>query len=102
MLTDEKDVVLDIFGGSNTTGFTAEALNRKWLTFELDQQYLAASVFRFLEGYSVEEIKEILCKLQTNQPYPLGKIYCSLEPVKAIKQRRQRISQSSLFPSEDD
>ena len=102
MLTDEKDVVLDIFGGSNTTGFTAEALNRKWLTFELDQQYLAASVFRFLEGYSVEEIREILCKLQTNQPYPLGKTYCSLEPVKEIKQRRQRISQSSLFPSEDD
>ena len=102
MLTDEKDVILDIFGGSNTTGFTAEALNRKWLTFELDQQYLAASVFRFLEGYSVEEIREILSKLQTNQPYALGKIYCSLEPVKAIKQRRQRISQSSLFPSEDD
>jgi DNA modification methylase len=30
MLTDEDDVVLDIFGGSNTTGFTAEAL-RTWL-----------------------------------------------------------------------
>ena len=29
MLTDEDDVVLDIFGGSNTTGFTAEALRRK-------------------------------------------------------------------------
>jgi len=103
MLTDEKDIVLDIFGGSNTTGFTAEALNRKWLTFELDQQYLAASVIRFLEGYSVEEIREIVGKLQTNQSnYPLGKIYCSLEPVKTTKQRQRRISQSSLFPSEDD
>ena len=29
MLTDEGNVVLDIFGGSNTTGFTAEALKRK-------------------------------------------------------------------------
>jgi site-specific DNA-methyltransferase (cytosine-N4-specific) len=31
MLTDEDDVVLDIFGGSNTTGFTAEALRQKWV-----------------------------------------------------------------------
>jgi site-specific DNA-methyltransferase (cytosine-N4-specific) len=48
-LTDENDVVLDIFGGSNTTGAAAQALNRKWLTFELNQEYLAASVMRFAE-----------------------------------------------------
>jgi len=104
MLTDEHDIVLDIFGGSNTTGFAAEALNRKWLTFELDQEYLASSVFRFLDGYSVEEIKEVLGKLQAKQSnYFLGKVYCNLEStVKAHKQSRERISQPSLFPSEDD
>lgn len=48
-LTDENDIILDIFGGSNTTGWTAEKLNRNWLTFELDHQYLAASLFRFLD-----------------------------------------------------
>lgn len=46
-LTTEGDTVLDIFGGSNTTGAAAEAARRKWLSFELDRNYLAASAFRF-------------------------------------------------------
>lgn len=103
MLTHEKDMVLDIFAGSNTTGFSAEALNRKWLSFELDQQYLAASIIRFLEGYSIEEIRDIFFKLQMSQSnFGLGKIYCSLEPVKETKQRRQHIIQQALFSTEDD
>jgi site-specific DNA-methyltransferase (cytosine-N4-specific) len=63
MLTNEGDVVLDIFGGSNTTGYIAESLHRKWLTFEIDQQYLAVSVFRFLEGYTPEVAQQILERL---------------------------------------
>lgn len=47
MLTDENDLVVDIFGGSNTTGFVSEKLNRRWITFELSQEYVAASVLRF-------------------------------------------------------
>lgn len=103
MLTDEGDVVLDIFGGSNTTGFTAEALNRKWLTFELNQEYLVASVFRFFEGHSISFIKEILGELQENQAnYLLRNVYCSLEPVKTVRQRIEQVSQPHLFSSEDD
>lgn len=64
MLTDEDDVVIDIFGGSNTTGFIAEALNRKWLTFELNQEYLFSSVLRFLEGKSIEAVQRVLVELQ--------------------------------------
>jgi site-specific DNA-methyltransferase (cytosine-N4-specific) len=48
LLTDENDLVLDIFAGSNTTGWVAQSLNRSWLSFELERQYLAASAFRFL------------------------------------------------------
>lgn len=48
-LTEENDLVVDIFGGSNTTGQVAEKLNRRWMTFELSQEYVAASVFRFSE-----------------------------------------------------
>ena len=47
-LTNENDLVLDIFAGSNTTGWIAQQLNRKWLAFELNHQYLAASIFRFV------------------------------------------------------
>lgn len=47
-LTEPNDLVLDIFAGSNTTGFAAETVGRRWLAFEQEHQYLAASVFRFL------------------------------------------------------
>ena len=57
-LTQEGDIVLDIFAGSNTTGWTAEQLNRSWLAFELDHSYLAASVFRFLDYRPSEQIQE--------------------------------------------
>jgi len=49
MLTDEGDLCLDIFAGSNTTGATAEKLNRRWMSIELDEQYVEASKFRFDE-----------------------------------------------------
>ena len=56
LLTDEDDLVVDIFGGSNTTGKAAEDLNRRWLSFELSKEYVAASAFRFAENE--EEAKE--------------------------------------------
>ena len=48
-LTEPGDLVLDIFAGSNTTGLAAEYTQRRWLAFEKKQQYLAASIFRFLD-----------------------------------------------------
>ncbi|MDE0470424.1 MAG: site-specific DNA-methyltransferase [Ekhidna sp.] len=48
-LTDEGDVVYDPFGGSNTTGWVAERLERKWLCTELEEEYLRTSEFRFEE-----------------------------------------------------
>ena len=49
-LTDEGDLVLDIFAGSNTTGHTAEKLGRKWLSFELVKEYAAGSALRFADS----------------------------------------------------
>lgn len=46
-LTDPGDLVVDIFGGSNTTGSVAERLGRRWLAFELRRDYLEASRYRF-------------------------------------------------------
>ena len=56
LLTNENDLVVDIFGGSNTTGQVAEKLNRRWATFELSSEYVAASVFRFSD--SIEEAEK--------------------------------------------
>lgn len=49
-LTEEDDLVVDIFSGSNTTGHIAEKLRRKWKSFELSKEYVATSVFRFSEN----------------------------------------------------
>ncbi len=48
-LTDPGDLVVDIFAGSNTTGAVAEAEGRRWLAFDLELEYLAASAFRFMQ-----------------------------------------------------
>lgn len=50
LLTDENDFVIDIFGGSSTTGEVCENLRRKWLTIELNQEYVAASSLRFCQS----------------------------------------------------
>lgn len=47
-LTNPNDLVVDIFGGSNTTGAVAEAEGRRWLSFEVEREYLAGSTFRFM------------------------------------------------------
>ena len=47
--TDGGDLVLDPFSGSNTTGYSAELLSRKWISFEINEPYLEASKIRFEE-----------------------------------------------------
>jgi DNA modification methylase len=46
-LTDEGDLVLDPFAGSNTTGVVAERLNRRWIGCEADWNYVSSSISRF-------------------------------------------------------
>lgn len=46
-LTDENDVVLDPFAGSNTTGAVAELLGRRWVSVEPNVEYVRASRGRF-------------------------------------------------------
>jgi site-specific DNA-methyltransferase (cytosine-N4-specific) len=57
MLTDPNDLVVDVFAGSNTTGQVAEAARRRWLAFELDPKYVAASALRFLPTSLPDEVK---------------------------------------------
>ncbi|MGQ7188336.1 site-specific DNA-methyltransferase, partial [Escherichia sp. HC-CC] len=40
----------------NTTGQVAESLGRRWITFEQRVDYVASSVFRFIEKGASEEV----------------------------------------------
>ena len=62
-LTEPGDLVIDIFSGSNTTGLVAENLERKWFSFELEINYVASSVLRFLDGFPENKINEIYQKI---------------------------------------
>ena len=46
-LTDEGDLVLDPFAGSNTTGSAAETLQRRWISVEAEDRYVVGSKGRF-------------------------------------------------------
>lgn len=59
-LTHEGDWVLDPFAGSNTTGYAAERLRRRWLAFEIEKEYLLGSVYRF------EEVNDLFSSLDKN------------------------------------
>lgn len=103
MLTDEGDVVLDIFGGSNTTGFAAEALKRRWLTFEMNREYVATSAFRFLEGHSSATVKRVLGELNAcRENFFIGDTVCALDPEKKPKSKDEFPGQGALFVSEPD
>jgi len=58
-VTDEKDLVLDPFAGSCTTGEAAEKLRRRWIGFEVQASYLDGAKFRF-ETAALEEPAEDL------------------------------------------
>ncbi|WP_334155388.1 site-specific DNA-methyltransferase, partial [Tepidimonas sp.] len=60
MLTEPGDLVVDIFGGSNTTGQVAEAEGRRWMAFEALPEYVAASSFRFLDKSVSPELMQAL------------------------------------------
>jgi site-specific DNA-methyltransferase (cytosine-N4-specific) len=53
MLTGPGDLVVDPFAGSNVTGQVAESLERRWLSIEIDRDYLEGSTARF-EGLQYE------------------------------------------------
>jgi DNA modification methylase len=73
LLTDPGDVVLDIFAGSNTTGWVAESVDRRWLAFEARRGYLAASSFRFLRRETDSEtMKQIHTQIERGFPVDLS------------------------------
>ena len=54
LITNPYDKILDPFAGSNTTGFVAEELGRRWMAFEICEEYLKGSVFRFSKEQIVQ------------------------------------------------
>lgn len=82
-LTDPGDLVVDIFAGSNTTGYVAEVEGRRWLSYEADAEYVAASVFRFLPTDTSIEL--------------MHQTYQNILDGEAVDLRKMRPLQDNLF-----
>jgi len=72
-LTEPGDTVVDIFAGSNTTGQVCESEQRHWLAFELSREYLAASIFRFVEDMDESEAAAIYSDVLNSKPIEIAK-----------------------------
>ncbi len=63
LLTDEGDVVLDVFSGIGTTGMSCKDLNRQYIGMELNEKYAEFSKKRI----SGEELEEwVVCQYDMN------------------------------------
>jgi DNA modification methylase len=62
LLTEEGDLVVDPFAGSNTTGVVADGLRRRWIAMEQRAEYLEASKVRF-QGSSTKATESSQGKL---------------------------------------
>ena len=66
-LTKSGDLVIDTFGGSNTTGFAAESLKRHWKTIDNNKEFISMSSFRFINDNNyLEAYNSILNKPPVN------------------------------------
>lgn len=53
-LTEPGDIVLDPFGGSNTTGCAAQELERFWISIEASEEYIKGSRGRFGDDITLD------------------------------------------------
>ena len=65
LLTDEGDVVLDVFSGIGTTGLACKELNREYIGYELNEKYAEFSVKR-IEGEELETYRVVQYDLDGN------------------------------------
>lgn len=76
LLTEESDLVVDIFAGSNTTGQVSEELKRKWISIDNDLEYIASSAFRFIpKNISLDKVQTIYFSIKNGEKCNFEEVY---------------------------
>jgi len=73
-LTDPGDLVVDIFSGSNTTGYVAGELGRRWIAIEKERQYAWLSAVRFMKGWDSRTIVSTIDRLKDGESLNLNAV----------------------------
>jgi site-specific DNA-methyltransferase (cytosine-N4-specific) len=67
-LTSAGDTVLDPFSGSNVTGAVSQRLGRKWISFEVNEEYVQSSLMRFDEHTSTTDVRGNKTQVRKKKP----------------------------------
>lgn len=68
MLTDPGDLVVDPFAGSCVTGEVCERLGRRWICYEIEEEYLRGAVGRFRQARG-RQARPVRTAVQAQQDY---------------------------------
>jgi DNA modification methylase len=93
-LTEPDDLVVDIFSGSNTTGFVAEELQRRWLSIEVDRDFAWLSSVRFMEQWDSDTILEVAERLKQGETLDLHRIAPVHQQMKFLMESDQEYQES--------
>ena len=66
-LTEPGDLVLDVFGGSCTTGEAAEQQGRRWIAIDLNEEYVKSGALRFLGDRHKEVVTDMLRRMELGE-----------------------------------
>ena len=91
-LTQPGDLVVDIFSGSNTTGYVAEELRRRWFSVEISRAYAALSAIRFMEGWDLDTISRAVEHMEQGASVSI----CEVAPARQMKLVMEPESQGYL------
>lgn len=108
LATDEGDVVLDPFSGTGTTAISAKRLGRKYIGFELDNEYIEISKkkleavepnYKLGESWVSFYLKDVIT-IRNNDWEKLKKYFIVSEPMQTIDFKKTILKDKNLIPKE--
>jgi len=110
LATDEGDIVLDPFSGTGTTAISAKRLGRKYIGFELDNEYVEISKkkleavepnYKLGESWVSFYLKDVIT-IRNNDWEKLKKYFIVPEPMRTIDFKKTILKDKNLIPKEKE
>lgn len=110
MTTDENDIVLDPFSGTGTTAISAKRLGRKYIGFEIDEDYINISLeklkrtkpnFKIGNSWVSFYLKEIVT-IRNNDWEKLQEYFIIPKQIRMIDRQKIKLKDKNLIPNEMD
>ncbi len=110
LASDEGDIVLDPFSGTGTTAISAKRLGRKYIGFELDNEYVEISKkkleavesnYKLGESWVSFYLNDVIT-IRNNDWEKLKKYFIIPEPMRTIDFKKTTLKDKNLIPQEKE